>query len=137
MDAALKTLNSQERRDAAFHAAACSALPSKPLYTKPCNGCGLCCMSQLCPIGEMMFPGVEAPCPALVFEPGQARCGVVMAEAAAGMEPLAAQSLGIGCGCSMPESYITDEEIDAFDRRAREMVFGQNGGAEEAGGGTK
>jgi hypothetical protein len=97
-------------------------LPRKPLYTKPCNHCGLCCLSQLCPVGEEAFPGVSAPCPALVTTSGKAVCGLVVAETLGKLEPLIAKGLGIGCGCSMPDSYTTDDQIEAFDKRAREMV---------------
>lgn len=83
-------------------------------------------MLQICPIGEMTFPGQQAPCPALMMEDGKARCGIVMMEAAAGMEPLAAKSLGIGCGCSMPDEETTEEEIAAFDLRSRAMVYHHN-----------
>lgn len=126
MDAASITFRFHENAEAAFHAAACSALPSKPLYTNPCNNCGLCCLSQLCPVGEQAFPGQSAPCPALVIMPGKAVCGLVVAEAAAKLEPLIAKSLGVGCGCSMPDSITTEEQIEAFDRHSRDMVYGQN-----------
>lgn len=101
-----------------------AALPPKPLYTKPCNGCGQCCMAELCEIAEMMFPSSLAPCPALIIRDGMARCGVVLLEVESGLEPLVAKALGIGCGCSMPDSYTTEEDVEAFDRVASEMIYG-------------
>lgn len=112
--------NRTERRDRAYEAAAVAGLPGKPLYTNPCNGCGLCCLLELCHIGEAMFPGVEPPCPALVIRPGQARCGAVIVEEAAGMEPVISRTLGIGRGCSMPDATTSLEEIESFNRRAQQ-----------------
>jgi len=99
-------------------------LPAKPPYTHPCNNCGLCCQTQLCPVGEMAFPGATAPCPGLVVTEEKAVCVFVMVESAAAIDPMLARTLGIGTGCSMPDENTTDDEIDAFDRRSRIAVFG-------------
>lgn len=45
------------------------------------------------------FPKATAPCPALRFAGSNFRCAIVEAEAAAGMEPVIADALGIGRGC--------------------------------------
>lgn len=71
----------------------------KPLFGMPCNGCGLCCQMEICAIGAAAFPKATAPCPALRFAGSNFRCAIVEAEAAAGMEPVIADALGIGRGC--------------------------------------
>ncbi len=83
-------------------------LPEHPLPTKPreqevCNGCGLCCASELCELGKMVFPVAHAPCPAMVFEQGKVRCGFVLTEIAVGLAPLIQRVLDIGGGCSMTD----------------------------------
>ena len=75
----------------------------------PCNGCGICCASELCVVGTMAFPGAQAPCPALKIVAGRTWCGMVVMEQAAirihpTMEPLIQRGLGIGVGCSMDDS---------------------------------
>lgn len=50
----------------------------KPAYGSPCNGCGRCCIDQLCPLGELLFTSTGAPCPALLRENGgRLVCGLV------------------------------------------------------------
>ncbi len=100
-------------------------LPTKPRYSEPCNNCGLCCTLSLCVIGDKAYPGRSAPCPALVVLDGRAKCGIVMMEERAGLEPIVRKSLGIGCGCSMEDEDTTEEQAFAFDSISREMVFGR------------
>lgn len=58
----------------------------KPKIGQPCNGCGLCCMIQVCRNGALVQglikhphdDPVEGPCPALVTNSdGSYSCGVV------------------------------------------------------------
>lgn len=58
--------------------------PDYPGHGKPCNGCGICCRAELCPVGMAVFtPTVPAPshvpgpCPALEREGERFRCGLV------------------------------------------------------------
>ena len=52
----------------------------KPPHGSPCNGCGLCCIDQICPLAGHIFGGAEERrCPAL--EPvgdGRFTCGLVV-----------------------------------------------------------
>lgn len=96
----------------------------KPPYTHPRNYCGLCCQTELCPAGEKAFPDAAVPCPALVTIDGKALCGLVLVETAARLEPIIAKTLGVGCGCSMPDACTTDEQIEAFDRQSYEAIWG-------------
>lgn len=129
MDAATQRPDFTGDAIAAFHAA--HALPAKPRYSQACNHCGICCALALCPIGEKAYPGHSAPCPALVVIEGQAKCGIVLTEERAGLEPIIRKVLGIGCGCSMEDEDTTEEQAAAFDARSRAMVFGHNAKVQE------
>lgn len=93
--------------------------PEKPKFGSPCNHCGLCCQSQICPAGEKAFPGLKPPCPALTPD---RLCLLVLLEAKAGFQPLLANALGIGTGCSMPDADTTDADIEVTNRRARKIL---------------
>lgn len=58
--------------------------PAKPREGDPCNGCGVCCMASPCPLADLYVPGARegAPCPAIVWDGGLARCGLVVAPSA-------------------------------------------------------
>ncbi|KIM00629.1 Ferredoxin [Paramagnetospirillum magnetotacticum MS-1] len=51
--------------------------PPKPAYDAPCNGCGLCCAVETCPLGLVLFRRRQGPCPALVWQDGRYVCGVL------------------------------------------------------------
>lgn len=86
---------------------------TKPKFGDKCNGCGLCCASELCDLAEMAFPGASAPCPALEWEDGRAWCGMVRhpsrhlslnyTGADAITRDLYAQGIAVGQGCGMPD----------------------------------
>lgn len=82
------------------------ALPDKPPYGSPCNGCGLCCSLELCLAGKLVY-GLDrpAPCPGLKITPDGARtyCSLVAAEAEANLDQVLVNLLGIGFGCSMSD----------------------------------
>lgn len=64
----------------------------------------------------MAFPGASAPCPGLDVREEMALCSLVITETAVGMKPMLAKSLGVGCGCSMPDADTTDAQVEEFDR---------------------
>lgn len=73
---------------------------AKPRFGSPCNGCGLCCRSEVCGVGLAAFGQSQpAPCPALVVNDGRYWCGLVLMEQDSGASPLFAQTLAIGRGC--------------------------------------
>jgi hypothetical protein len=53
--------------------------PPKPLAGQPCNGCGVCCAWQPCPLGMLLSRRRRGACRALVWAGGLYRCGVVVA----------------------------------------------------------
>ncbi len=53
--------------------------PAKPAAGQACNGCGVCCTAEPCPVGVLLSRRTRGACVALVWnEPQQAyRCSVV------------------------------------------------------------
>ncbi|MEY4766990.1 MAG: hypothetical protein RI907_3663 [Pseudomonadota bacterium] len=53
--------------------------PPKPPEGQPCNGCGLCCLAEPCPIGVVVSRRRHGACVALRWSGGQRRylCGVL------------------------------------------------------------
>lgn len=59
--------------------------PPKPPMGLPCNGCGLCCAAETCPLARLRFLRRQGPCPALEWtaagptgEPARYRCGLLL-----------------------------------------------------------
>lgn len=89
--------------------------PTKPSPGAACNGCGVCCASEPCPVGALVSRRLQGACAALVWGDGaQAyRCGLVEQPAAhlpralAWTAPLLRRlarrliAAGIGCDCSL------------------------------------
>lgn len=61
------------------------AAPPKPPTGQPCNGCGLCCLAEPCPLGMLVSRRRRGACAALQWQEGQRRyvCGLVADPAAA------------------------------------------------------
>jgi hypothetical protein len=55
--------------------------PSKPAEGAPCNGCGVCCAAEPCPLGVLVSGRRTGSCAALSWtaDAGQYRCGLVTA----------------------------------------------------------
>ena len=51
--------------------------PSKPPEHAPCNGCGVCCASEPCPLGQVLSRRRHGACAALQWDDGAQRylCG--------------------------------------------------------------
>ncbi len=94
-------------RAIALHAAS----PDKPQIGDACNGCGVCCAMETCPVGRVVFLRKRGPCPALRWESGQTRyvCGLVWdpgdylrwlpAAWRSGATRLVVRSIAAGKGC--------------------------------------
>ncbi len=91
-----------------------AAAPVKPAEGEPCNGCGVCCASEPCPVGVLVSGKRTGACKALVWVDIEQRhrCGLIH-EPAAHLPPrlrrfaptlarLAPRYIaaGIGCDCS-------------------------------------
>ena len=47
--------------------------PAKPDLGHPCNGCGVCCLTEPCPVGRLIFLRWRGACPALQWQGDEAR----------------------------------------------------------------
>ena len=97
-----------ERRVIMLHAVA----PAKPAAGQPCNGCGVCCAAEPCPVGAVLSRRTQGACVALAWndELKTYRCGVVAHEWpalprwwAAALQRLSLRwiAAGHGCDCSL------------------------------------
>lgn len=91
--------------------------PGKPPVGAPCNGCGICCSMEPCPLSRALLGHRTGACPALTWEADAARytCGLVAAPARhlAWLPPLLAGparvlarrwiAAGAGCDCDAEE----------------------------------
>lgn len=70
------------------------AAPAKPALGQPCNGCGVCCLAEPCPLGVVISRRRHGACDALRWSAaaGRYQCGVLV-------EPQAYLPRGLGwCG---------------------------------------
>ncbi len=53
--------------------------PAKPELGAACNGCGICCLAEPCPLGQIRFLQRKGKCPALIWLPSQKnyQCGLL------------------------------------------------------------
>ncbi|MDD4912380.1 MAG: hypothetical protein PHP57_08810 [Sideroxydans sp.] len=56
------------------------AAPSKPAWGVPCNGCGVCCAAEPCPVAYVFLLQFKGTCRALLWQPETNRyvCGMVV-----------------------------------------------------------
>jgi hypothetical protein len=54
------------------------AAPIKPEDGQPCNGCGVCCAAEPCPLSLALLRHRDGSCPALLWSGDQSRyvCGL-------------------------------------------------------------
>jgi hypothetical protein len=55
--------------------------PAKPLPGEPCNGCGVCCAAEPCPVAILFLFQRKGRCRALIWQEENSRyiCGMVAA----------------------------------------------------------
>jgi hypothetical protein len=55
------------------------AAPVKPAEGQPCNGCGVCCVLETCPLARLRFRQIKGPCRALAWSDTDRRyyCGLL------------------------------------------------------------
>jgi len=55
------------------------AAPSKPTLNAPCNGCGVCCLLEPCPVGVLLSGQRRGACAALHWDTATSiyRCGAI------------------------------------------------------------
>ncbi len=94
--------------------------PEKPALGAACNGCGVCCASEPCPIGVLISRRRSGSCKALLWQADPPRhvCGVLTAtERFSGtrsrtvnavLRALAARSIAAGIGCDADTEVVSD-----------------------------
>ncbi|QZA81741.1 hypothetical protein [Deefgea piscis] len=97
--------------------------PAKPAIGAACNGCGVCCAAEPCPVGMLISRKRRGRCAALVWDEVQHRywCGMLLEPA--GYLPVnwpwlnrrishwAQRSIAAGIGCDSDSVVAT--ELDA------------------------
>ena len=60
-----------------------ASAPTKPLLGAPCNGCGVCCLAEPCPVGMLVSRRRTGACAAVTWVETESRyrCGMVLAPA--------------------------------------------------------
>jgi len=78
-----------------------SAAPPKPALGAACNGCGVCCASEPCPVGRILSLRRNGACRALRWSEAEARyrCGWLDARGWNWTRRLAARWIAAGNGC--------------------------------------
>ncbi|MFZ6724198.1 hypothetical protein ACO0K2_01755 [Undibacterium sp. MH2W] len=58
--------------------------PRKPEIGQSCNGCGVCCAAEPCPVARVFLWQRKGSCRALMWDPSQSlyRCGMLLQPAA-------------------------------------------------------
>ncbi|MGP3505246.1 hypothetical protein [Paracidovorax citrulli] len=97
--------------------------PPQPAFGAPCNGCGLCCLAEPCPLGMVVSRRRTGPCKALLWSPaavpdasGRYVCGMVADPAAVTgwrrawalrwIARLARRWIAAGQGCDAPPLHV-------------------------------
>ncbi len=87
----------------------------KPLYGKPCNGCGMCCDIP-CPAITVLHPGEHIaglPCPRLRLDDKRYNCGLLMEES----DQLRKEFISLGTGQNWGCDHVRSEAD--WERRKR------------------
>jgi hypothetical protein len=108
----------------------------KPPHGQPCNGCGQCCMEELCPLGVGLFGEPwERRCPALEPDGERFACGLIMNPMVYAMRQTlmhgkevmsrsAAHLVGAGRGCDAQlDGEVADEDFRARMRAQRDITL--------------
>ena len=75
-----------------------TAAPAKPAPGAACNGCGVCCLAEPCPLGMLVSRRRRGACAAVEWDGQRYRCGV-LTTARGWRRRLVARWIGAGPGC--------------------------------------
>jgi hypothetical protein len=64
---------SSQRRIIEIHTEA----PAKPAFGAPCNGCGVCCLAEPCPLGVLLSRRLTGACVAVRWQGDRYVCGAL------------------------------------------------------------
>jgi hypothetical protein len=84
--------------------------PAKPEAGSPCNGCGVCCATTLCPPARLRYLRIDGPCPALRWIEAERRygCGLLMDAKRRFARWWMRRAIGAGIGCDCTIYVETD-----------------------------
>ncbi|MBT0569412.1 hypothetical protein KIK84_03680 [Curvibacter sp. CHRR-16] len=92
-----------------------SRAPTKPDWGQPCNGCGVCCATEPCPIGVLVSRRRQGACTALRWNVQQQRyhCGVLVAvQRWAVLRSLVTRWIAAGQGCDCSIEIDNSDEVN-------------------------
>lgn len=112
--------------------------PAKPAPGQPCNGCGVCCLYEPCPLGRLLSRRRRGACAALHWDAAlaQYRCGALDRPAqvlhaalpaggrwaapwlAAGLRRLARRWIAAGQGCDCTLAVAPPASVPQSDRQS-------------------
>lgn len=72
--------------------------PAKPALGAPCNGCGVCCLAEPCPLGMLASLRTRGACRVVRWDGTRYRCGLVD-ERRPWLNRLVRRWIGAGRGC--------------------------------------
>lgn len=77
--------------------------PPKPALGAPCNGCGVCCLAEPCPLGVLISRRRHGACSALQWDGARYACGALTAQPRGLRGWLVRRwiAAGAGCDCSL------------------------------------
>lgn len=102
------------------------AAPAKPDVGASCNGCGVCCATEPCPLGVLLSGRRTGACDALIWNDAasQYRCGAIsnpanllpsgLKSAAPLLARLARRWIAAGRGC---DAALSAEMVEIIQRR--------------------
>ena len=75
-----------------------AAAPAKPAWGAGCNGCGVCCLAEPCPVGMLISLRRSGPCRALGWDAAAAhyRCTLMKIPL---IKTVARRWIAAGLGC--------------------------------------
>jgi hypothetical protein len=82
-----------------------AAAPSKPAWGAACNGCGVCCLAEPCPVGMLVSLRWQGACRALRWDAGAAnyRCGLMKVPA---LNAVVKRWIAAGRGCDSDAAVV-------------------------------
>ena len=97
------------------------AAPPKPAVGAPCNGCGICCLVEPCPVGIIVSKRRHGACDALRWDATEQhyRCGLLSGKKDRRPRWLAALwqrwarrviGAGVGCDCDLEPVSPCDDD---------------------------
>jgi Fe-S-cluster-containing hydrogenase component 2 len=74
------------------------AAPAKPAWGEKCNGCGVCCLAEPCPLGLLASRRRRGACAAVEWDGQRYRCGLLR-RTPRWARSAVARWIGAGRGC--------------------------------------